>query len=177
MKTMKFSIAFVGVLVICIGFGGFAGSGTTAEANQTPAELEQKARGIVAAYSTHDVEKILSHLSDDVEMINADGVSIRGKAAYRKDIEYELMAFPDLTMETESTLAAENRVCIQWKAKGTHSGAIKGTEDFAGKPVSFRGVTILDVSKGRVVRSCVYYDRAAIMAQVGVVFQTPQPSQ
>jgi len=174
MKTMKFSSVFVSVLVLSIMFGGCAGPGTTAEANQASAELERQARAFVAAYSAHDVDKILSHLSDDVEMIKADGSSVRGKEAYRKDVELELKALPDLTMETENTFATEDQVCIQWNAKGTESGAAKGAEAFAGKAVSFRGVTILKVREGKVVRSCVYYDRAVILAQVGAL-QPPQP--
>jgi steroid delta-isomerase-like uncharacterized protein len=62
-----------------------------------------------------------------------------------------LSAFPDLKVEVEDIVAEGDKAVVRWSVRATHTGDlldIKATN----RPVSFRGMTWLEFSEGRIVR-------------------------
>ena len=58
--------------------------------------------------------------------------------------------------------------------KGTQTGPIGGIPA-SGKTFSVRGVSVVEVARGKIVRHSDYYDLATLVVQFGVRFSAPPP--
>ncbi len=90
--------------------------------------------------------------------------------AYYSDL---LASLPDLHIEINKCIAAENAVVIEVQIGGTHNGPWRGLPA-TGRAVSFPlcGVFEFDAS-GKLAGERIYYDRAFVLQQVGL-FHDPQ---
>ena len=99
----------------------------------------------VAAWSEHDVVKVLSFLADDCLFEDmADGTCTHGKAAVRAYADSFLEAFPDVRFETTNAFISGNYAAIEWTQAGTEAAtATKQT---------VRGVSIIEMLDGKFTR-------------------------
>lgn len=80
----------------------------------------------IAAWNSHDLERILSHYTDDFEMRSplivergfADGGALRGKAAIRPYWGAGLVASPPIRFELLGAYGGVNQVVIHYKSVG-----------------------------------------------------------
>jgi steroid delta-isomerase-like uncharacterized protein len=175
MKMRLCLFAFLGLLVWALTLSGCSQGGTETKADAAAAQLEQNARDVLAAYSDHDVDKILSLMAENVETIDEDGGVTTGKETMRENLEGLFKSFPDFKMEPVAVFAKGNRVCSQWHASGTASGAGPGEEAMAGKTFSVPGVTVSEWEGDKSVRATLYMNMATVLAQLGVI--PPPPAQ
>jgi len=77
-------------------------------------------------------------------------------------------AFPDIHFVDESRFADGDRVVFQWSVAGTHQGEFMGIPA-TGQRVELRGVSVAQIENGRIVEEVTYYDRLAVLEQLGVV--------
>lgn len=83
--------------------------------------VQSFARDWVEAWNSHDLERILSHYSDEViltspvalKLLNGDG-TVRGKQALRDYFFRGLQAFPDLQFELIDTLCGTETIVIYY---------------------------------------------------------------
>lgn len=97
----------------------------------TPDDARKLANDWVAAWNAHDLEAILGHYEDDVELISptaaqllgtSDG-RVAGKTALRAYFERGLAAYPELRFELQDVLCGVNSVVLYYtNQKGTHTG-------------------------------------------------------
>lgn len=97
----------------------------------TAEDAQSFANDWVAAWNAHDLEAILGHYEDDVELISpaaahllgkSDG-RVAGKAALRAYFERGLAAYPELRFELEDVLCGIHSVVLYYiNQKGTHTG-------------------------------------------------------
>lgn len=73
-----------------------------------------------------------------------------------------LAIMPDLQLEVLDSIADDDAVCVQWKAKGTHTGAGMGFAP-SGQSVSFHGVTWFKVKDGQVVEGRDFWNLSGLM--------------
>lgn len=168
MTMRNFSIVFVSMLVFSFVLTGCTQTGTAPGEDET-AVLEQQAKDLLAAYSAHDADTVLSFMADNVEVVEADGNTVTGKETIRKNLEELFAMFPDLKMEPVTVFGQGDLVCVQYQATGTASGAVEGEEALAGKQVSVPAVTITEWKEGKVVRSSLFVNMAAVLTQLGVI--------
>jgi hypothetical protein len=72
-------------------------------------------------------------------------------------------------MTVERVLADDRFCMIEWRSRATHDGRpFMGIEP-TGRPLDLRGVDIMEVEDGRVVRNTVYYDGAAYARGLGML--------
>jgi len=89
----------------------------------------------VAAWNTHDLDRIVSHYEEDVELTSpvaarllgiADG-RVTGKAALRAYFERGLAAFPDLSFHLEDVLWGLDSVVLYYtNQRGTRTAEFMG---------------------------------------------------
>jgi predicted ester cyclase len=97
----------------------------------TGQEARKLANHWVAAWNAHDLEQIMTHYDDSVELISPvaarllgrpDG-KINGKSDLRAYFQRGLEAYPDLHFELENVLWGLNSVVLYYtNQRGTHSG-------------------------------------------------------
>jgi steroid delta-isomerase-like uncharacterized protein len=77
-------------------------------------------------------------------------------------------AFPDLHQIIEEALAADDRVALRFRARGTHQGELMGTPA-TGKAIDVVGMAIVQVKDGKVVSLKEVFDLEGMMQQLGLM--------
>ena len=124
----------------------------------------------VAAWSTGDIDKILSFYADDCvyEDIALGRVS-NGMGELRVFVQDNFTAFPDFRVGLKSCFTSGDHVCIESVISGTHKGDIPGLPPATGKAFSVRCAHICELREGKAFRVTDYYDMASIMRQLGLL--------
>ena len=119
----------------------------------------------IAAWNSHDPEKMLSTFTDDVYYEDvAFGEVSHGQAEFRKFAAEEFEGVPDLEIKLVHAAVHNGHGTVEWSFSGTDKGVYK-----TGKKFTVRGVSVIDVRDGKISRSIDYYDTGTIMKQVGVL--------
>ena len=119
-------------------------------------------------FIAHDVEGCLAHWHPEgIQDWVALGV-FRGHDEVRALFRDVFAAQPDMEMVVEHVIADDRRCAVQWRSRGTHTGAFRGL-DPTGRTVELRGVDVMEVEDGLVVRNTVYYDGAAMARGLGLL--------
>jgi predicted ester cyclase len=135
---------------------------------------EEAARGSFDALIAHDIDALLSYWHPEgIQDWVVLGV-FRGHDEIRELFNGILAATPDLELIVENVVADDRRCAIQWRSRATHNGApFMGIEP-TGRVIELRGVDLMEVEDGLVVRNNVYYDGAAYARGLGML--PPQDS-
>jgi len=137
-------------------------------------DMEQWAKDLMAAWSSHDVEKVLSFYDDDGVLEDyALGRFLHGKEEIRAHVKEGLTGFPDFKIEMKSFFASGNHACIECVMSGTQKGDLPGMPA-TGKHFSVPGVAVIELKGGKAIRESDYYDGASFMRQLGGLPATPQ---
>lgn len=119
----------------------------------------------IAAWNSHNPDKMLPLFTDDIFYEDvAFGAANHGKAEVRKFAADEFDAVPDLELKLLRADIRGGHGTIEWVFSGTDKGIYK-----TGKKFSVRGVSVIDVRGGKILRNLDFYDSGAIMRQVGVL--------
>lgn len=94
---------------------------------------------------------------------------LHGRDAVRSFFEGLFQAFPNFELRPLSMHGDDVFVTVQWEARGsftgTHFQGIRPTH----RRVTLRGVDVMEVRGGLLVRNTVYYDGASFARQVGLL--------
>lgn len=119
----------------------------------------------IAAWNSHDPDKMLPLFSDDVVYEDvAFGEVSHGKTELRKFASEEFEGVPDLELKLDRADIHGNHGTIEWTFTGTDKGVFK-----TGKKFSVRGVSVIDLRDGKISRNLDFYDSATLMRQVGTL--------
>lgn len=75
--------------------------------------------------------------------------------------------FPDLHYEIEDLFSAQDKVVVRWRASATHEGALWGIIPPTRKRVSWRGMHIVRVEKGKIVQVWSVADQLPMLQEMG----------
>ena len=133
------------------------------------ADLATYASLIHAAWNSHDIERVLSFyaqecISDDV----GRAARLRGREDLRALLTAYWKAFPDLQFSVTDMIVEDRRLAIAWMAQGTHQGTIMNIPP-TGHKVQVRGMSMLDVKDGLVVRAQYIWDIAGMLRHMGLL--------
>ncbi len=130
--------------------------------NPMPGIVDQWA----AAWSSHDVEKVLRLFTDDCVYEDVPTASVNaGKDALRDFAEFFFAVAPDLKIELSSRLETDKWAVCEWKMSGTQQGDMPNLLA-THKPFSIRGASILELHAGNIRRFTDYWDMSAIYKQL-----------
>lgn len=134
-------------------------------------DLNAYANTIHEAWNSHDIENVLRYYSrecigDDVGQASP----LRGHDGLRQLLQTYWQAFPDLAFNVTNTIVEGYRLAIVWVAEGTHLGPIMNIPP-TGRRLEIRGVSILEVRDGLIVRSQYIWDLAGMLRHMGLLPQ------
>jgi len=132
-------------------------------------DLATYADTINQAWNSHDMERVLTFYSPDYvgsDVGQAD--LLRGRANLRAILEMYWRAFPDLRFAVTNTVVQDSRVAVVWVAEGTHQGPIMNIPP-TGRKVEVRGVSVIDVKDGLIVRGQYIWDLAGMLRNMGLL--------
>ena len=133
------------------------------------------AQRINEAWNSHDIEGVLSFyapgcVGEDV----GTAIPLLGRDAMRTMLENYWRAFPDLKFEVVDSLAEGSRIAIFWIGEGTHQGTIMNIPP-TGRRVRVRGVSIIEVEDGLIVRGQSIWDLAGMLRHMGLLPELRSP--
>jgi steroid delta-isomerase-like uncharacterized protein len=122
-----------------------------------------------AAWSHHDVQKLLSLCTDDCTYEDVTmGAINRGKAEVKSFANAVFAAFPDFRIQVTSGFIAGNWAGAEWTMSGTHKGDLPKMPA-TGKSFAVRGCTICELRAGKIKRNSDYWDMATFSKQTGLM--------
>ena len=132
-------------------------------------DLTHYANRINEAWNSHDIEKVLSFYAPDYIAEDVGQASpLRGGEEMRTMLKHYWQAFPDLKFKIIHTLVDGSRIAILWIGEGTHRGTIMNIPP-TGHQVQVRGVSIIDVEDGLIVRGQYIWDMAGMLRHMGLL--------
>lgn len=102
---------------------------------------------------------------DSSAVIHSTLGNFRGPKDMETIVKAWVKGFPDLKVENLTTFQNDDKVAIQWRARGTHLGEFKGLAPTA-KTVSYNGVTIYRIINDKIVEYWAYVDMQNVMNQL-----------
>jgi ketosteroid isomerase-like protein len=103
--------------------------------------------GLAAAWSSGDVEKILSFFTDDGVFEDVcNGVVFHGQEELKANFNDVLAAVPDLRLKIETLVATGNQLGCEWVETGMRNG----------RRFSLRGASIAELEGNKVRRESMY---------------------
>ena len=132
-------------------------------------DLATYADSINQAWNSHDIERVLSFYSTDYVASDVGQSALqRGHQGLREMLETYWRAFPDLKFIVTDRVIEGSRAVIVWVAEGTHQGPILNIPP-TGHLVEVRGVSVIDVQDGLVVRGQYIWDLAGMLRHMGLL--------
>ncbi len=126
-----------------------------APSTRTPGEL---ARSYFAAVAARDAAAQLEHWHPE-GIVDLVPVGIRrGEAEIGAFFRELYGAIPDLETIVDGIVADERHAVVQWRMSGHFTGGPFQGLDPTGGCVALRGVDVLEVEHGMIVRNTAYYD-------------------
>jgi len=122
-----------------------------------------------------EVAKELISPSHAMQLIDLPDSGI-GPEAYARNVVQFVRAFPDLKLTVLDMVAENEKVVAFWNISGTHKGEFRGIAP-TGKKISVDGITINQLSDGRIMDSYVSLDMWSMMKQLGAIPTVEQPQK
>jgi predicted ester cyclase len=139
-----------------------------AHAADAPLKVVQK---YMAAWNAHNANEAALSFDYDVEYFDASvGQSQYGVVPARDNvIKFFIAAFPDLQWKMEGApLVTQDAIAFQWVFTGTNTGIPVDCDKPTGKPIAFRGVSMIRLKGGKITYQGDYYDALTFRNQVGL---------
>jgi ketosteroid isomerase-like protein len=110
-------------------------------------------REISAAFNSRDVDRIVSHFSEDAVFCLARGPepvgrTLRGKAAIRKALADRFKQIPDMRWENEEYILAGDRAVSVWTVRG------RGTD---GEELNYQGCDIYRFEGDKIIHKNTFW--------------------
>ncbi|MDI1241849.1 MAG: nuclear transport factor 2 family protein [bacterium] len=118
-----------------------------------------------AGWNSRDANKVAAVFSEDAvyEDVTADHIS-RGRTEVREWAAGAFVVFENFKMEVVSSSFHDGSGFVEWIWSGTDKGIHK-----TGKNFSVRGVSIVEIRKGKIHRYKEFYDWSTAMKQLGLL--------
>jgi predicted ester cyclase len=126
----------------------------------------------VERYNAGDLDGVMDLYAEDAVQIMPEG-TFEGRSAIRERLARDLVACPDIDWTVLSFVEQGDTFADEWAFVATHTGPFQlpdGTElPPTGRRVELRGMELVVVRDGKIVVDNLYYDNAAVMAQLGLI--------
>ena len=114
---------------------------------------------------TNVIEELISKSHALIDPM-IEGSSV-GPTAYREQVQRLVSAFPDLRFTVDDYICEKDKVVAVWCITGTHKEEAFGIAP-TNKRVSVPGITIHQLSGGKILDSQAVWDTLGLMVQLGV---------
>jgi steroid delta-isomerase-like uncharacterized protein len=130
------------------------------------------ARLIYEAFNNNDLDTILTHTSDDVELVLMPfDLHFHGREGFREFIQRVKTAFPDCTVRLTNQFSYEVGVVNELVIQGTHTGPLVSPYreiPATGRVIRYNVCEVWDVNNGKLIKLRSYFDTLSMLRQLGV---------
>lgn len=126
------------------------------------------ARGIYQALSAHDLDRMMSMMSEDIVDHEMASEMPPGREGVQQWFDTLFAAFPDMTANVEDIICEGDRCACRVRMQGSHQGEFMGIPATR-NPVDFEVYDILRLEDGMVAEHWGLTDDARMMRQIGAM--------
>ena len=132
-----------------------------------PARNTELVRAAFEAFNAGDADECLTFIAPDLIINLAELPEPRhGQQVWRQGFEMMKRAFPDLQAHIEDIVAADDRVALRLRFRGTHGGEFLGVPT-TGKPIEYVSHEFYRVADGLIAEEWICSDLATLFRQLG----------
>lgn len=135
------------------------------------------ARSYFEAIARHDADAIESHYSPELVVDMLGQGIVRGPREMRAFFESLFAAIPEAEMIAERIVADDRVAFVQWRLRGSFSGAPLFGIDPTGSWIEQRGCDALEVTEGLITRNTVYQDGIEMLRSFGMMPPLDSPAE
>lgn len=125
----------------------------------------------IAAHRAHDIDKMLTLVTDDITIRSAAGGKMppaNGKQEARVHWQTIYNTFPDMRLEAVDATTEGERILAEIQHGGTMKGKM-GDREPTGKSYRVQGAFRIDFSGSKIRSIISYWDTAAMLGQLGLL--------
>jgi steroid delta-isomerase-like uncharacterized protein len=137
------------------------------QSTESTTDLAQ--RYLDAAWNRFELDALDSLASPDLAVsypLIPDGV--RGPESFKQVLREIQAGMPDVHFDLRHVATQGDTAVFSWAASGTHTGPLLGLEP-TGRTVRWSGLSVIEVSDGRVAKEWGEEDALGVFRQLGVV--------
>jgi steroid delta-isomerase-like uncharacterized protein len=133
----------------------------------SPATNIELLRAAFEAFNAGDADKCMAFTVPDLIMNLAELPEPRqGQQAWRQGFEMMKQAFPDLQAQIEDIVAADDRVALRLRFRGTHAGEFLGIPA-TGRQIEYVSHEFYRIAGGLIAEEWICSDMATLFRQLG----------
>jgi steroid delta-isomerase-like uncharacterized protein len=137
----------------------------TAQTSSPDANIELVRAGF-DAFNAGDADGCLARVAEDLVLNLAElPAPQRGREVWRHGFELMKRAFPDLQAHIEDIFAAEDKVAVRLRFRGTHAGEFLGIAA-TGRTVEYASHEFYRVADGLIAEEWICSDTATLFGQI-----------
>jgi steroid delta-isomerase-like uncharacterized protein len=123
---------------------------------------------LLETWNSHDIERMAAFYAPDYVGEDVGQAQLQhGPYERCRVLASYVQAFPDLHFSGESIIQ-DNRVALVWSMTGTHRGTLMRIPA-TGRRINVRGVSLLTVENGKVIRGLNIWDTAGLLRALGLL--------
>jgi steroid delta-isomerase-like uncharacterized protein len=131
--------------------------------------VEAHARSYFDALARRDARSMADHWREDgVDDLVPLG-PLRGRAEIAAFFRDLFAALPDVETTVTRVVAGEREAAVEWRMRGSFTGAPFQGIDPTGRAVELRGIDLLEVEEGEIVGNTAFYDAMDFARQIGMM--------
>ena len=132
----------------------------------SPAANVELVRAGFQAFNAGDTDQCLAHIAPDLISNLAELPEPQhGRDAWRQGFEMMHRAFPDLQAHIEDIVAAEDKVAVRLRFRGTHRGEFLGIPA-TGRTIEYASHEFYRITDGLIAEEWICSDTATLLRQL-----------
>jgi steroid delta-isomerase-like uncharacterized protein len=129
------------------------------------------------AIARHDLDAIASHYSPELVVDMMGQGILRGPGEMRAFFQALFAALPDAEMITERVVAEDRVAVVQWRLRGSFTGAPLFGVESTGGWIEQRGCDVIEVTEGLITRNTAYQDGIEMLRSFGMMPPLDSPAE
>jgi len=139
-----------------------------------PENMQKIVDLLTELWNTGKPELAMQLYSDQAERTDPNQLDpARGAQQIANYVAQVHTGFPDFKLEIKQRISEGDQIVTEWTCTGTHRGEFQGIPP-TGRRVEITGMTLGRIKGSQIVEERVYFDRLAMLQQLGVVSGTEQ---
>lgn len=132
-------------------------------------EITRFVTDLIAAWNSHDIERIAQFYAEDFEGVDvAYAAPRRGRDDIRHTMSRYLTAFPDLQFSIKELVVQGNKASLAWVGRGTHEGKVMNIPP-SGRQIEIWGTSFFTVKNQQISYSLHIWDVAGLLRSIGLL--------
>jgi steroid delta-isomerase-like uncharacterized protein len=124
---------------------------------------------LFAAWNSHDPAIAATPYAAEYEGVDiGQNAPLHGAAAMQEYFARFYAAFPDVVLTADDVVVSDDQYAIAWNARGTHLGKLMNIPP-SGKAICVRGISLLTLHAGKVIRGQTVWDMAGLLRAIGLL--------